>query len=141
MIISEKTRDLIFDIREYSKNTLSDFNDVSVLIENLFYTDKRREFLGLIFKAKFLYGMMSIFQNEAKDESAKEKISGEFEFQLTSFIKQFQSLTEEFELNDKELFAKKYFQLNPDSLANCINFIKDLSICKNFFLDNPELLK
>ena len=141
MIISEKTRDLIFEIREYSGNTLSDFNDVSILLENLFYSEQRQKFLDLIFKAKFLNGMLTIFADDTKDQSTKEKISDEFQVQLSGFINEFKSLTENFNKHSKDFFEKKYFQLTADSLGNSIKFIKDLTILKNFFLDKPEFLK
>lgn len=145
MIISEQTRDLIFEIREYSENTLSDFNDVSVLIENLFYSDvtsnNRQKFLNLIFKAKFLAGMLGIFANDTIEQSNKEKISEEFQSQLSSFIEDFKALTEKFPQQDKDFFDKKYFQLTPDCLGNNVKLLKDLTICKNFFLDKPEFLK
>ncbi len=141
MIISEQTRDLIFEIREYSENTLSDFNDVSILLENIFFTDDKQKFLDLIFKAKFLSGMLGIFANDAIEQSNKEKISEEFQVQLNDFINDFKGLTGKFESNEKNFFEKKYFQLTPDSLGNNIKLVKDLSICKNFFLDKPEFLK
>lgn len=141
MIISEKTRELLFEIREYSENTLSDFNDVSVLIENVFYSEDKQNFLDLIFKAKFLNGMLTIFADDLKEQSTKEKISDEFQVQLTGFIDEFKSLTEKFSQQDKDFFERKYFQLTPDSLGNNIKLVKDLTICKNFFLDKPEFLK
>ncbi len=141
MIISEKTRDLLFEIREYSENTLSDFNDVSVLIENVFYSEDTQKFLDLIFKAKFLNGMLTIFADDSKEQSTKEKISDEFQLQLTGFINEFKSLTEKFSQQEKDFFERKYFQLTPDSLGNNIKLVKDLTICKNFFLDKPEFLK
>ena len=140
MIISEKTRDLLFEIREYSGNTLSDFNDVSVLIENVFYSESKQKFLNFIFKAKFLNGMLTIFADDSKEQSTKEKISDEFLVQLSGFINEFKSLIENFSQQDKDFFKKKYFQLTPDSLGNNIKLIKDLTICKNFFLDKPEFL-
>ncbi len=141
MIISEKTRELLFEIREYSENTLSDFNDVSVLIENVFYSEDKQNFLDLIFKAKFLNGMLTIFADHSKEQSTKEKISDEFQVQLTGFINEFKSLTVKFSQQDKDFFERKYFQLTPDSLGNNIKLVKDLTICKNFFLDKPEFLK
>lgn len=141
MIISEKTRDLLFEIREYSENTLSDFNDVSVLIENIFYSKDKQKFLDLIFKAKFLNGMLTIFADDSKEQSTKEKISDEFQIQLSGFINEFKILTENFSLEDKDFFDRKYFQLTSDSLGNNIRLLKDLTICKNFFLDKPEFLK
>lgn len=141
MIISEKTRDLIFEIREYSENTLSDFNDVSVLLENVFYSEDRQKFLDLIFKAKFLNGMLTIFADDSKEQSTKEKISDEFQVQLSGYIDEFKTLTENFNSQDKDFFERKYFQLTPDSLGNNIKLLKDLTICKNFFLDKPEFLK
>ena len=141
MIISEKTRELLFEIREYSENTLSDFNDVSVLIENVFYSEDKQKFLDLIFKAKFLNGMLTIFADDSKEQSTKEKISDEFQVQLTGFINEFKYLTEKFTQQDKDFFDRKYFQLTPDSLGNNIKLVKDLTICKNFFLDKSEFLK
>jgi hypothetical protein len=141
MIISEKTRDLLFEIREYSENTLSDFNDVSVLIENIFYSEDKQKFLDLIFKAKFLSGMLTIFADDTKEQSTKEKISDEFQVQLTGFINEFKSSTENFSQQDKDFFERKYFQLTPDSLGNNIRLLKDLTIVKNFFLDKPKFLK
>jgi len=128
MIISEKTRELLFEIREYSENTLSDFNDVSVLIENVFYSEDKQKFLDLIFKAKFLNGMLTIFADDSKEQSTKEKISDEFQVQLTGFINEFKSLTEKFSQQDKDFFDRKYFQLTPDSLGNNIKLVKDLKI-------------
>lgn len=141
MIISEKTRNLIFEIREYSENTLSDFNDVSILLENIFYSGDREKFLNLIFKAKFLARMFGIFANDEIEHSTKEKISGEFESQLADFIEEFKKLTENFAQNEKEYFEKKYFQISPYSLGNNVKLLKDLTIVKNFFLDKPEFLK
>ena len=141
MIISEKTRDLIFEIREYSENTLSDFNDVSVLLENVFYSDDKQKFLNLIFKAKFLAGVLTIFTDDSKEQSSKEKISDEFQLQLSDFINEFKLLTENFNQQDKDFFERKYFQLTPDALGNNVKLLKDLTICKNFFLDKPEFLK
>lgn len=141
MIISERTRDLIFEIREYSQNTLSDFNDISVLLENDFYSADKQKFLDLIFKAKFLNGMLTIFADDSKEQSTKEKVSDEFQIQLSVFIEEFKSLIEKFNQQDKDFFDRKYFQITPDSLGNNIKFIKDLTTVKNFFLDKPEFLK
>jgi hypothetical protein len=76
-----------------------------------------------------------------KTRSTKEKISEEFQIQLSGFINEFKTLTENFSQQDKDFFEKKYFQLTADSLGNSIKFIKDLTILKNFFLDKPEFLK
>ncbi|MBS1514285.1 MAG: hypothetical protein JSS63_04610 [Bacteroidetes bacterium] len=141
MIISEKTRDLIFEIREYSGNSLSDFNDISILLESAFYDGNKEKFLDIIFKAKFLSGMLGIFANESVEQSSKEKISDEFKEQFIGFIDEFKALSEKLNAKTREFFEKKYFQLTPVSLENNIRFIKDLTICKNFFLDNPEHLK
>jgi len=141
MIISDKTRELIFELREYSNNTLSDFNDISILLENVFFSPERNKFLDLIFKAKFLSGMLTIFANDRIEQSNKEKVSDEFRGQLTGFIDEFKEVTNLFsEQQDKDFFEKKYFQLTPDALGNNIKLIKDLTICKNFFLDKPEYL-
>lgn len=141
MIISEKTRDLLFEIREYSGNSLSDFNDISILLESAFYSGNKEKFLDIIFKAKFLSGMLGIFANESVEQSSKEKISDEFKEQLIGFIDEFKALSEKLNAQTREFFEKKYFQLTPVSLENNVRFIKDLTICKNFFLDNPEHLK
>ena len=141
MIISDKTRELIFELREYSQNTLSDFNDISILLENVFYSDAKDKFLDLIFKAKFLNGMFTIFADDRIEQSNKEKVSGEFQVQLSVFIDEFKELTNNFkEQQDKDFFERKYFKLTPDALGNNIRLIKDLTICKNFFLDKPEYL-
>lgn len=141
MIISDKTRELIFGLREYSQNTLSDFNDISILLENVFYSDAKDKFLDLIFKAKFLNGMLTIFADDRIEQSNKEKVSDEFQVQLSGFIDEFKELTNNFkEQQDKDFFERKYFKLTPDALGNNIRLIKDLTICKNFFLDKPEYL-
>lgn len=141
MIISDKTRELIFELREYSQNTLSDFNDISILLENVFYSDAKDKFLDLIFKAKFLNGMLTIFADDRIEQSNKEKVSDEFQVQLSGFIDEFKELTNNFkEQQDKDFFERKYFKLTPDALGNNIRLIKDLTICKNFFLDKPEYL-
>lgn len=141
MIISGKTRDLIFNIREYSDNSLSDFNDISILLENVFFSQQRNKFLELIFKAKFLNGMLTIFADDRIEQGNKEKVSDEFRGQLSSFIDEFKEITNLFaEQQNKDFFERKYFQLTSDALGNNIRLIKDLTICKNFFLDKPEYL-
>jgi hypothetical protein len=141
MIISEKIRDLIFEIREYSGNTLSFFYDISILIENSFYLKKRNEFLDITFRAKFLGGMLKIMQDEKRDAGSKEKISFEYQSQLKEFIALFKKFIVDFSEQEKELFETKYLALTQESLSNMLILIKDLTIVKNFFLDNTQFLK
>ncbi|MBX7047186.1 MAG: hypothetical protein K1X86_15255 [Ignavibacteria bacterium] len=138
MIISEKTRDLIFEIREYSGDTLLFYYDISILIENSFHSNKKNEFLDIIFRAKFLNGTLRIIQDEKSDASLKEKISSEYQSQLKDFIIRFKKLIEDFSPQEKELFEAKYLSLTTNSLNDMTMLIKDLTIIKNFSIDNSN---
>jgi hypothetical protein len=134
MSISEKTTDLILDIIEYSNGKIRNDFELSVLLESGYFTDKKPLFEELIFKAKFLYGMLNIFSGNPEREYF-EKLMPEFAGKLTEFTGLIKNIIKECDDTVIKIFSDKYFVLNPEVMPRLAILITDLTACKDYFND------
>jgi hypothetical protein len=134
MSFSEKTINLILDIKEYSDGKIKNDFELSVLLESGYFTDKRPLFEELIFKAKFLNGVLNIFSgNPGQDKM--DKLMPEFAKNLedlTGLMKKIVGTSGE---GINKIFQEKYFVVKPDVINELTLLIMDLSACKDYFND------
>lgn len=133
MTFSEKTKDLLLDIKEYSNGKIKNDFELSVLFEAGYFANKT-VFGELIFKAKFLNGILKILSdNPAQDVT--EKLMPEFAKnleELTGLIKDILVAADE---SANKIFFEKYFDVKPDIISELALLIMDLSACKDYFND------
>ncbi|RPI14843.1 MAG: hypothetical protein EHM58_15470 [Ignavibacteriae bacterium] len=148
MNISQKTKDIIFDIIEFSGNKLKNTNDVSLLLEASAKDDmSRQSFKDLIFTAKYLNGLGKIMMNSVvgnnnnKDNkenkavigNSADKIRDEYKKNiehLTTRLNYFLSLVDE---NNKNAFTNRYLNMTRTAMVNLTSLIYDLSWVKKYF--------
>lgn len=132
MSFSGKTIDLILEIKDFSNGKVKNDFDLSVLLETGYFTDKKPVFEELIFKAKFLYGMLNIFSGNPYQEHF-EKILPEFGKNLEEFTGILRKITEDGNDYITKPFREKYLNISPEVLPELAILISDLSICKDYF--------
>jgi|WetSurSiteA1Bulk_404760.scaffolds.fasta_scaffold03281_2 hypothetical protein len=132
MSFSDETINLILDIKEYSNGKIKNDFELSVLFESGYFTDKRPLFEELIFKAKFLNGMLNILSgNPGQDQM--EKLMPEFAKNLedlTNLMKEIVGTSGE---GINKIFREKYFVIKPEVIKELTFLVMDLAACKDYF--------
>jgi hypothetical protein len=134
MSFTEKTIDLILDIKEFSNGKIKNDFELSVLLEAGYFTDKKPIFDELIFKAKFLNGLLNIF-SENPGQEQMEKLIPEFAKNLEELTVLMKSILISSDEITNKYFREKYFDVNPKIINELALLIMDLSACKDYFND------
>jgi len=134
MSFTEKTIDLILDIKEFSNGKIKNDFELSVLLEAGYFTDKKPIFDELIFKAKFLNGLLNIF-SENPGQEQMEKLIPEFAKNLEELTVLMKSILISSDEITNKYFREKYFNVNPKIINELALLIMDLSACKDYFND------
>jgi hypothetical protein len=142
MDISEKTLNLVLDIKDFSGGKLKNENDVATLIECSVSAEKQALFDDMIFIAKYLNGLGKILHSNmagatlsGKDkieENAEEKIKNEFRQSLVKLRIQIKEIVEAALSEDKNYFEQKYLVMTRESMINLTTLIYDLSWVKKY---------
>lgn len=146
MEISEKTLELVLDIKEFSGGKLKNENDVTALIELAGTSGNPELFDEMIFTAKYLNGLGKILQSNISSalqgqpgdenklgDDAEKKIRNEFSQNVMKLSKQISKLISGMNSEDRKNFDEKYLAMNRTSLVNLTNLIYDLSWVKQYY--------
>lgn len=135
MRFSEKTIDLILDIKEFSGGKLKNEFELSALIEYTKTKPNKISFESIIFKAKFLKGLSKIIAVNPDSKEDTDKLLSEYTEELkklTLLIRDSLTDTDSVILG---MFKNKFFELTQECFLNLNLLIEDLSVCKDFFND------
>lgn len=135
MLLSEATIDLIFDLKEYSSDSIKNMEDLSRIIELTFSNNNEKEFMEIIFQGKYLKGIKNVLGKKIDDENTRIKLTDEFKSGMENLSSKISTIAEQ---ADKELahtFKNKYFNTTQECMTNYVSLIDDFSICKNYFND------
>lgn len=135
MRFSEKTIDLILDIKEFSGGKLKNEFELSALIEFTINRENGKIFDDIIFKAKFLKGLGKVMAGYNESEEKREKLLAEYTTELKSLTELINTAIAATEPIIKDTFHKKYFELTPECFMNLNLLLEDLSVCKDYFND------
>jgi len=135
MRFSEKTIDLILDIKEFSGGKLKNEFELSALIEYTIYKENRKIFDDIIFKAKFLKGLSKVMAGKIESQENRGKLLEEYTAELTSLTESINNAFTDSDPVIKDSFLNKYFELTPESFMNLNLLLEDLSVCKDYFND------
>jgi hypothetical protein len=133
MLPSEKTTDLIFNLKEYSSNCINNIDDISLIIDLTYSNNNENDFMEITFQSKYLKGVRNVLSKDIEDESAKLKLSDELKSNLEDLSKKLIIIVEQSDQSSADMFKNKYFKLTQECFSNYMSLIDDLTICKEYF--------
>lgn len=141
MIISEETKKLLESVNDFSGNHIKNPYEVSVLIELSSASGDMKKFEDLIFTSKYISGLKTILgNNKVTGNEYMEKIFEEFKAQLLKVIELLKINLIDSESKIQKFFSERYFGMNQENISNIVILTEDLSLCKEYFNANPEVL-
>ncbi|MEO8446397.1 MAG: hypothetical protein ABI528_02820 [bacterium] len=141
MEASKTAKDLATKISDHSESNLKNLFEVTTLLEISKAEEMNVQFRQLIFSAKYVNGLKNVLANRAiNKDQYMEKIFGEFNNNIQKVVSILDEMTAQSKENVRKFFNDKYFLMNHESIANTMELIEDLSICKEYFNENPDEL-
>lgn len=132
--LSEKTNELIFEIKEFSGKEFKNFGDLGILIEVTAGSGNTKLFDELIFNGKYVHGLKKVLDKDVSiSDDAKEKIITQFQSAVESLIRTLQKVVKEQNPEVHSYFEAKYLILTQQSMSNLISLSEDLAVCKEYF--------
>lgn len=138
MRFSEKTIDLILDIKEFSGGKLKNEFELSALIEFTHTNKSDISFKDIIFKAKFLKGLAKVMAVSVESKENSEKFMTEYTTELKNLTELILNALQNSDPVILNTFKNKYFELTPDCFINMNLLIEDLSVCKDYYNDKKN---
>ena len=120
---------------EFSNGKFKNTFELSVLIEYTISSGNPQIFYDIIFKAKYLKGLLKIIKDNPQKDDKTEKIHNEFSENLIDLKAQISNLLSKIDNEVNNSFQTKYFEMNIDSLNNYYGLIDELAKCKDYFID------
>ncbi|MDZ4711716.1 MAG: hypothetical protein SGI89_05255 [bacterium] len=141
MDASKNAKVLVTKISDHSESNLKNLFEVTTLLEISKAEEMNGRFRQLIFSAKYVNGLKSVLGNRAiNKDQYMEKIFGEFNTNIQKVVSILDEMTVQSKENVRKFFNDKYFLMNHESIANTMELIEDLSLCKEYFNENPDEL-
>jgi hypothetical protein len=134
MEFSDKAKILLEKIEKHSGKKIKNFDDIGVLFD-LSEDDNEKIFEDLIFTAKYLKGLSAVLNKEIDSEASRTNLTKEFQDNLALFVKYISDVIDSGNVQIKEEFQKKYFDVKPEILFNLFDLINDLTLVKNYYND------
>ncbi len=130
-MFSEETNNTVLEISDFSNGKLKNIFELSALIEN----SKRKEklFGDIIFRAKYLYGIVNVLSDAANSDIVNDSLKSEFSSALLELKDLLSSYVSD--IPEKEMFEKKFFGMSQECMNDFIGFVIDLSYTKEYFND------
>jgi hypothetical protein len=149
MEISERTKNLVLELTEFSGAKIHNADDLSVLIELAERTQKDKLFYDIQFVSKYLNGLGKILKtgislpagkstngndgSQVSPDEAKEKIMAEYKSHMLKLTNYLTDLLIDADGITKSAITEKYLSLSRTSLVNLTTLIYDLSWLKKFY--------
>ncbi|HLT23526.1 MAG TPA: hypothetical protein VK004_00230 [Ignavibacteria bacterium] len=132
--LSEKTNELIFEIKDFSGKEFKNFGDLGALIEITAGSGDTELFDELIFNGKYANGMKKVLDKDVSiSDDAKEKIITQFQGAVESLIRTIQKAVKDQDAELQSYFEAKYLILTQESISNLVSLSEDLAVCKEYF--------
>lgn len=134
ILFSEKTNELIFELKDFSEKGLNNFNDLGTLIELTKGRGNDKEFERLIFNGKYAYGLRKVLEkNVPISDEAKQNIYNQFQSAIETLIRTIKDIIESQDAELQSYFETKYLLLTQDNMANLMLLASDLAVCKEYY--------
>ncbi len=137
MIISEQTRNFIQSADDLSGNKIKFRDEVSTIVEHFSVINDAEKFEELIFKAKYLNGLMKVFASSAQNPEITnlEQIQKDFTENFGQFREILSAVISSLEENLKADMNRKFLELTPEAMLNTKSLIGDFDWVKRFLND------
>ena len=132
---------LIGNINDQSKCPIKNFYEISLITGTSLSQGKQEEFKDLIFTGKYVSGLKKVLAGRTiNNDKYIEKMFEEFNQNLQKVIDLMKNIIEDTGEPEKKFFNEKYFLMNHKSIVNTMELIEDLSLCKEYFNNNPNAI-
>lgn len=120
------------------KDTLSNQEDMERIISLAIKSNKIDNLLQMAFYGKFLNGLLGIVKRkeESINESVFNRYVEEYAQAFSKFKQNFQDIISEGSDFIKNIYQKKYFDLEKNCVSNLASLTKDFSYLKEFLNDS-----
>ncbi|NUN10364.1 MAG: hypothetical protein HUU54_14415 [Ignavibacteriaceae bacterium] len=137
MLISEQTRNFVKAVDEFSGKKIQLRDELCVIVEYFAQANDAEKFEELIFKAKYLKGLMNVFTaaSQNSEVSNTEQIREDFTHNFGLLRDILGSITATLEENLKREFQRKFLDLSPEAMMNTKTLISDLDWAKRYLND------
>jgi DNA-directed RNA polymerase subunit F len=131
---SEKTNELIFELKDFSEDGLTNVNDLATLIEITKGKGDNKSFDKLIFNGKYTHGMKKVLDRDVSiTDEAKQNIYEQFQSAVETLIRTIKDITENQDLELQSYFETKYLMLTQENLVSLLSLAGDLAVCKEYY--------
>lgn len=131
MMFSDETNNLVSVINDFSGGKLKNIFGLSFFIEVSEKYNRRKEFQDILFDAKYLNGLVSVFSDVRNSEIINDNLKTEFSSALLSLKNKVNDFV--FGMQGGEEFSGKFLGMSQDCLNNFISLVIDLSIAKEYY--------
>lgn len=145
MKLSQKTKDTLLELNEFSGGKIKNTLDLSYLIEIAEISQKDKLFYDIQFTAKYINGLTKVLQSNVNltpkpqtgefvsdPEAARAKVMEEYKKNAVKFTAYLKDLLADADEDIKNSMEERYLQLNRTSMVNLTSLIYDLSWLKKF---------
>ena len=131
---SEKTNELIFELKDFTEKGLSNVSDFGTLTEITYGKGEDKSFQTLIFNGKYVNGLKRVLDKDVNiSDEAKQNIYQQFQSAIEMLVRSIKDILENHNPELQSYFETKYLMLTQDNLANLLDLSGDLAIAKEYY--------
>ncbi|MFA6456278.1 MAG: hypothetical protein WCW40_05595 [Bacteroidota bacterium] len=138
MILRQTTKTLLSTIQQSTGKTLQRSLDLGALIELSETHSLQNTLNDLAFSSKFIVKSFELMKRIGKDGNGYEKISEEFSAQVQKSQQVIKQILDHADAITKSHFAGSYLEMNTLTMENLMQLYHDLSLFKNYQLDQQH---
>ncbi len=132
--LSEKTNELIFELKEFTDKGFNNVSDFGTLTEITYGKGETNSFETLIFNGKYVNGLKNVLEKDVSiSDEAKQNIYEQFQSAIEMLVRNIKDILESHDPELQSYFETKYLMLTQDNLANLVNLSGDLAIAKEYY--------
>ncbi len=137
--LRQDTLRFLDELQRSSSRTLKFPREVGLLLEASAGTDNHDRFEEIVFLAKFLTKTYEIMQRIGPDGEGYDKLSREFQQSGEKVSAAVQDILTTVPENLRVHFTQSFLTMDPQSFAQYLDLLSDLTVIKNWMLDGNPL--
>ena len=126
--LSEKTNELIFELKEFTDKGFNNVSDFGTLTEITYGKGETGSFETLIFNVKYV-----LDKDVSIPDEAKQNIYEQFQSAIEMLVRNIKDILESHDPELQSYFETKYLMLTQENLANLMSLSGDLAIAKEYY--------
>jgi len=132
MVISEQTKNFVSAVDEFSSGKIKFRDEIGMIVEHFSVINNAEKFEEMIFRAKYLNGLMKVFSSAAQNPEVRntDQIEEDFKHNFLLFREMLESAVNSLNDNLKSEMTNKFLGLTPEAMLNTKSLIADLDWVK-----------